>query len=228
MPPLTPHIEKGYAGGRQSRQQEAAAAGGQLLQRGPGQRSASFHGRGTEPRHQLAKQRPKTQPDLLAGVRGRATTSFGSAAAGGGEVESEAARRRTPSKVLVSVAVQRSLWPLHVMASASWSVADLVAAAVALYVKEGRRPLLPSADPSDFGLHYSQFSLESLDPREKVMELGSRSFFLCPKSSAAVHAPSPSCSSDEASRIRDREAPAVARAGAAPAWVSYMQFWPMM
>ncbi|BAF14628.1 Os04g0405900, partial [Oryza sativa Japonica Group] len=67
-----------------------------------------------------------------------------------------------------------------------------------------------------------------LDPREKVMELGSRSFFLCPKSSAAVHAPSPSCSSDEASRIRDRDAPAAARAGAAPAWVSYMQFWPMM
>jgi hypothetical protein len=25
MPPLTPHIEKGYAGGRQSRQQEASA-----------------------------------------------------------------------------------------------------------------------------------------------------------------------------------------------------------
>ncbi|KAF2933845.1 hypothetical protein DAI22_04g117300 [Oryza sativa Japonica Group] len=239
MPPLTPHIEKGYAGGRQSRQQEAsaaaaaaAAAGGQLLlQRGPGQRSASFHGRGTEPRHQLARQRPKTQPDLLAGVRGRATAaSFGpAAAAGGGEqLEPEAAGRRTPSKVLVSVAVQRSLWPLHVMASAAWSVADLVAAAVALYVKEGRRPPLPSADPSDFGLHYSQFSLESLDPREKVMELGSRSFFLCPKSSAAVHAPSPSCSSDEASRIRDRDAPAAARAGAAPAWVSYMQFWPMM
>jgi len=36
-----------------------------------------------------------------------------------------------------------------------------VAAAVALYVKEGRRPLLPSADLAAFGLHYSQFSLES-------------------------------------------------------------------
>ena len=47
------------------------------------------------------------------------------------------------------------------MASAEWTVADLVAAAVALYVKEGRRPLLPSADPAAFGLHYSQFSLES-------------------------------------------------------------------
>uniref|UniRef100_J3LXJ3 DUF7054 domain-containing protein n=2 Tax=Oryza brachyantha TaxID=4533 RepID=J3LXJ3_ORYBR len=112
------------------------------------------------------------------------------------------------------------------MASAEWSVADMVAAAVRLYVKEGRRPLLPSTDPSDFGLHFSQFSLEGLDPREKVMELGSRSFFLCLKPPATVHAPSPSCSSDGASRVRDREAPA--RAGAGPAWASYMQFWPMM
>ena len=47
------------------------------------------------------------------------------------------------------------MWPLHVMASAEWTVADLVAAAVALYVKEGRRPLLPSADPAAVGLHYS-------------------------------------------------------------------------
>jgi hypothetical protein len=37
----------------------------------------------------------------------------------------------------------------------SWRVADLVAAAVELYVKEGRRPLLPSADALAFSLHYS-------------------------------------------------------------------------
>jgi hypothetical protein len=73
-----------------------------------------------------------------------------------------AAARKTPSKVLVSVAVLRSMWPLHVMASAEWSVAELVAAAVGLYVKEGRRPLLPSSDPAAFGLHYSQFCLESM------------------------------------------------------------------
>ena len=69
--------------------------------------------------------------------------------------------RPVPSKVLVTVAVQRSMWPLHVMARAEWRVADLVAAAVGLYVRERRRPLLPSADPSAFGLHYSQFSLQS-------------------------------------------------------------------
>jgi hypothetical protein len=63
--------------------------------------------------------------------------------------------------VLVTVAVQRSMWPLHVMARTEWRVADLVAAAVELYVKEGRRPLLPATDPSALSLHYSQFSLQS-------------------------------------------------------------------
>ena len=146
MPPLAPpHGDKG--GSRDRQRQEAAAAR---------QRSASFHGRGAEQRHQLQKQRPKTMPDLLAGLRGASFRSGSPPPSAGGETG-----RRTPSKVLVSVAVQHSLWPLHVMASAEWTVADLVAAAVALYVKEGRRPLLPSADPAAFGLHYSQFSLES-------------------------------------------------------------------
>jgi hypothetical protein len=145
MPPLAPpHGEKG---GRQRQGAAAAPA--------PAQRSASFHGRGTEQRHhQPQKQRPKTLPDLLAGVRG---ASFRS----GSPPPDGDAGRRTPSKVLVSVAVQQSMWPLHVMAPAEWTVADLVAAAVALYVKEGRRPLLPSTDPAAFGLHYSQFSLDS-------------------------------------------------------------------
>jgi len=206
MPPLAPpHGDKG--GSRDRQRQEAAAAR---------QRSASFHGRGAEQRHQLQKQRPKTMPDLLAGVRGASFRSGSPPPSAGGETE-----RRTPSKVLVSVAVQHSLWPLHVMASAEWTVADLVAAAVALYVKEGRRPLLPSADPAAFGLHYSQFSLESLDPKAKVMELGSRSFFLCPKYSAAGQAASSSSSNGA------REVSTLA-SGDAPACLSYMQFWPMM
>lgn len=210
MPPLAPpHGEKSGPGGRQRHETPAAAR----------QRSASFHGRGAEQRHhhQLQKQRPKTLPDLLAGVRGAAFRSGpGSPPPDGGD-----AGRRTPSKVLLSVAVQRSMWPLHVMASAEWTVADLVAAAVALYVKEGRRPLLPSADPAEFGLHFSQFSLESLDPKEKVMDLGSRSFFLCPKPSCAGQAAS-SSSFDAANGV------IMAASGKAPDWLSYMQFWPMM
>ncbi|KAF8667339.1 hypothetical protein HU200_053014 [Digitaria exilis] len=153
MPPLAPPPQHG---------DKCGGSGGSSRQR---QRSASFHGRGAEQQqrhhHQLQKQRPKTMPDLLVGARG-AAASFRSGSSsppprdGGGETTG----RRTPSKVLVSVTVQSSMWPLHVMASADWTVADLVAAAVALYVKEGRRPPLPSGDPAAFGLHYSQFSLE--------------------------------------------------------------------
>ncbi|CAL5067562.1 unnamed protein product [Urochloa decumbens] len=218
MPPLAPpssHGDKGGSGGQQRQETTAAGAAGALAAR---QRSASFHGRGAaEQRHQLQqKQRPKTLPDLLAGVRGTASFRSGSVSPPG-----ETGGRRTPSKVLVSVAVQRSMWPLHVMAPAEWTVADLVAAAVALYVKEGRRPLLPSADPAAFSLHYSQFSLDSLDPKEKVMELGSRSFFLCPKSSAAGQTASSSSSHgvSEVSTVASEKA---------PAWLSYIQFWPMM
>ncbi|GJN03045.1 hypothetical protein PR202_ga20448 [Eleusine coracana subsp. coracana] len=208
MPPLaTPRGEKSSSGGGRERQETAAW-----------QRSASFHGSGAQ--RLLPKQRPKTQPDLLAGMRAGASSRSGSPPVG----ETEMGRRRTPSKVLVSVSVQRSMWPLHVMASAEWRVADLVAAAVALYVKEGRRPQLPSADPADFGLHYSQFSLESLDPSESVMELGSRSFFLCPKSSALGLAAS--SSSNGANGVIITEASG--KAGEAPAWLSYMQFWPIM
>ena len=161
MPPHAPSFEKSCSGDRQRHE----AGLGRELVRGPGQRSASFHGRGEEQRHQLPKQRPKTQPDLLAGLRGR---SFRAA-----DAVPEPAARRTPSKVLVTVAVLRSMWPLHVMASAEWTVADLVAAAVELYVKEGRRPLLSSSDPAAFGLHYSQFCLEgmflaSADPRNTL------------------------------------------------------------
>lgn len=138
------------------------------------QRRASFHGRGTHEQqqqqrdHQLLRQRPRTHPDLLAGVRER---GFRRAGVHGGNADAAPAaatdavpwgrRAAAPSKALVTVAVQRSLWPLHVMAGAEWRVADLVAAAVELYVRERRRPLLPSADPAAFGLHYSQFSLES-------------------------------------------------------------------
>jgi hypothetical protein len=157
MPPLQapPHGEKssssGGGGGRHQRQGMASQ-----------QRSASFHGRGTEQQRHLQphqKQRPKTLPDVLAGVRG---AGFRSGSSPPGPADGDTGRTtRTPSKVLVSVAVQQSMWPLHVMASAEWTVADLVAAAVALYVKEGRRPLLPSTDPAAFGLHYSQFCLES-------------------------------------------------------------------
>ncbi|CAL9121123.1 uncharacterized protein LOC103968341 [Musa acuminata AAA Group] len=161
----------------------------------PPERSASFHGRTTtafpQEHHQI--RRPKTQPNLLP--RG-ARRGGAAAAAAAGKLPDEV-ERKVPTKVLVNVTVQRSLGPVQVMASTDWSVGDLVAAALRLYVKEARRPPLPTPEPSAFGLHYSQFSLESLDPKEKLVDLGSRNFFLClnPQTEAAASTSSSSSGS---------------------------------
>ncbi|URE47275.1 hypothetical protein MUK42_14646 [Musa troglodytarum] len=159
----------------------------------PPERSASFHGRTAAafPQQQRQIRRPKTQPNLLP----RGARSGGAAAAAG--TSPDGVERKVPTKVLVNVTVQRSLGPVQVMASTDWSVGDLVAAALRLYVKEGRRPPLPTAEPSAFGFHYSQFSLESLDPKEKLVDLGSRNFFLClnPQTEAAASASSSSSGS---------------------------------
>lgn len=88
------------------------------------------------------------------------------------------------TRLLVNVTVERSLWPVHVVLAADATVADLARAAVAAYVAEGRRPPLP-ADAKDvdaasrFELHLSKYSLDALNPDEKVLDLGSRNFFLC-------------------------------------------------
>jgi len=168
MPPVAPPADqKAGPGPRQPRHAGTLAAPRESL----AQRSASFHGRGAAEQQLqqrdglLLRQRPRTHPDLLAGVRDRSFrrtgTDRGGDAAAARAPWAGAGGRAAPSKVLVTVAVQRSMWPLHVMARAEWRVTDLVAAAVGLYVGERRRPLLPSADPAAFGLHYSQFSLQS-------------------------------------------------------------------
>ncbi|XP_051197793.1 uncharacterized protein At4g22758 [Lolium perenne] len=88
------------------------------------------------------------------------------------------------TRLLVNVTVERSLWPVHVVLAADATVADLARAAVAAYVAEARRPPLP-ADAKDFEaaarfeLHLSKYSLDALNPDEKVLDLGSRNFFLC-------------------------------------------------
>ncbi|KAK3128315.1 hypothetical protein QOZ80_6BG0459820 [Eleusine coracana subsp. coracana] len=93
-----------------------------------------------------------------------------------------AADRRL-TRLLVNVTVDQSLWPVHVVLGADATVADLVRAAVDAYQREGRRPPLPR---DAFDLHFSKYSLESLKPEEKVMDLGSRNFFLCPRRPAAA------------------------------------------
>ncbi|KAE9463410.1 hypothetical protein C3L33_04692, partial [Rhododendron williamsianum] len=136
-----------------------------------GERSSSFHG--SSPGPAMVERviiRPRTVPDLLAG--GRRT---------GGVAATEEQQRPRLTKLLLNVTIQRSLGAVQVVMSPESAVGDLIAAALRQYVKEGRRPILPATDPSGFDLHYSQFSLESLDREEQLTALGSRNFFLCPK-----------------------------------------------
>lgn len=133
------------------------------------EKSSSFHGGipATMQTDQKELRRPKTLPDLL---QDRSLVCL-----------SPEARPKKLTKLLLNVTVQGSVGALHVIMSPENTVADLAAAAVKQYIKECRRPILPTIDPSGFDLHYSQFCLESLGREEKLMELGSRNFFLCPK-----------------------------------------------
>ncbi|KAH7513597.1 hypothetical protein JRO89_XSUnG0172100 [Xanthoceras sorbifolium] len=112
------------------------------------------------------------------------------------------------TKLLLNVNIERSLGPVQVVTSTEKRVSDLIKAAVEIYVKEKRRPLLKESDYNSFQLHYSQYSLESafsvnsltllaktcLKADEKLINLGSRNFFLCSKpSSSSVNS---SCSEE--------------------------------
>ncbi|KAE8777630.1 hypothetical protein D1007_49604 [Hordeum vulgare] len=88
------------------------------------------------------------------------------------------------ARLLVNVTVERSLWPVHVLLGADATVADLARVAVATYAAEGHRPPLCTDDGATdaaarFELHLSKYVLDALDPETKVLDLGSRNFFLC-------------------------------------------------
>ncbi|KAM0940332.1 hypothetical protein DsansV1_C18g0149101 [Dioscorea sansibarensis] len=145
-------------------------------------------------------RRPKTQPDLFSW---RTADTPPISLEDRLSLLKTAKEEKVPSKLLVNVTVTRSLGAVQVIASTLWTVNDLIAATIELYIKEARRPLLPTTLLSHFTLHYSQFSLEGLEPNEKLKELGSRSFFLNIKSTAATA----SCSDQvqNSSKIGERE-----------------------
>ncbi|XP_047968790.1 uncharacterized protein LOC125212621 [Salvia hispanica] len=144
------------------------------------EKASSFHGRDAGGMTDMLP-RPRTVPDLLAGRRG------------GGSPAPTPAKL---TKLLVNVTIQRSPGPVHVLMAPEATVQDLIAAALRQYVSEARRPVLSSTACSAFDLHYSQFSLESLDREVKIVDLGSRNFFLCPRQIAAEGGGASSCSKE--------------------------------
>ncbi|KAK6158057.1 hypothetical protein DH2020_005371 [Rehmannia glutinosa] len=121
---------------------------------------------------------PRRQND---GVERGAPSASGLNGGGDGRGGGGGENRRQLTKVLFKVNIQNSLGPVQVVMQPENTVSELMKAAIAIYVAEKRRPLLGSSNPGCYELHYSQFSLESLKPEEKLMDLGSRNFFLCPK-----------------------------------------------
>ncbi|XP_020214673.1 uncharacterized protein At4g22758 [Cajanus cajan] len=172
-------------------------------------KSSSFYGHSSTPPPIVSEaqiRRPKTVPDLLSD-RNRPAAA-----------PAAAALPKQPPKLLLKVTTMGSLGPVQVVMTPESTVGDLVAVAVRQYVKEGRRPILPSNDPSQFDLHYSQFSLESLDREEKLKDIGSRNFFLCPRKcdgeDGGATTPFASCS---------REAERASKGGAF-GWLRFMDF----
>ncbi|XP_042512703.1 uncharacterized protein At4g22758-like [Macadamia integrifolia] len=128
--------------------------------------------------------RPESYPGIPRRIRGILEPSVS-----GGSTSSENGYQKL-TKVLVNVTVERSLGPVHVLLSPEKTVEDLIKAALDVYLKEKRRTSLTESDPHCYELHYSQFALESLNPKEKLINLGSRNFFLCSKRTNPVNSSS--------------------------------------
>ncbi|CAI9785892.1 unnamed protein product [Fraxinus pennsylvanica] len=142
------------------------------------EKASSFHGKNSGVVEEMLP-RPRTVTELLVRKKDVVSSTELGLAQG----------KPTLTKLLLNVTIQRSLGAVQVLMSPDATVDDLITAALRQYVKEGRRPIISSADSSGFDLHYSQFSLESLDGKEKLMSLGSRNFFLCPKMMKAAASP---------------------------------------
>ncbi|CAO2813215.1 unnamed protein product [Amaranthus hypochondriacus] len=167
------------------------------------ERSNSFNGKsGLSPTMEKLR-RPKTVPDLKSGMRNGVVSP-----------SMEEFKSKKLTKVLVNVTIQGSVGTVQVLISPDLTVKDLIIAAIKQYAKEGRRPVLCCANLEDFSLHYSQFSLESLDRDEKIAELGSRNFFLCKRNKEVEEASSCSTQAEKVTKL----------GSPLPPWLKFMNF----
>ncbi|PWZ29024.1 Uncharacterized protein Zm00014a_038985 [Zea mays] len=85
---------------------------------------------------------------------------------------------REEAKVVVSVTVEGSVGPVKAMVRLGASVGEAIAAVVERYAREGRSPRLDPAAAESFQLHHSHFSLESLNKKDRIGDVGGRNFYL--------------------------------------------------
>ncbi|XP_010448844.1 PREDICTED: uncharacterized protein At4g22758-like [Camelina sativa] len=90
-------------------------------------------------------------------------------------INQEGNKREAP-KVVINVAVEGSPGPVRAMVKLSSNVEETIKIVVDKYCEEGRTPKLNR--DSAFELHQSHFSIQCLEKREIIGELGSRSFYM--------------------------------------------------
>lgn len=174
------------------------------------ERSMSFTGKSGDSPAIEKLRRPKTVPDLRSAVRNGVVSPT-----------SEEMKPKKLTKVLLNVTIQGSVGIVHVIINPELTVKDLISAAVKQYVKEGRRPMISCSNFDDFDLHYSQFSLESLEREEKIAELGSRNFFLCKKKQEVAETAASSSSMSSCSKQAEK---AAQLGSPCPPWLKFMSF----
>ncbi|KAL9274731.1 hypothetical protein AKJ16_DCAP07426 [Drosera capensis] len=172
------------------------------------EKSKSFHSRRGSPSSPAQQQphlrRMKTEPsDLNSIARFQPTMEM-----------TLSPRIPRLTKLLINVTIQGSIGAVQVVLSPESSVEDLIAAAMRQYVREGRRPVLPSSVAAGFDLHYSQFSLESLRREEKLERLGSRNFFMCSRRVVATAESTTCCSKEVEKERKEAELP----------WLKFINF----
>lgn len=94
---------------------------------------------------------------------------------------------RTPLRMLVNVTLIGSIQSIRLLVTHDASVQDVIKASLKAYAKEGRLPRHCFKHQA-YGLHFSPFCLESIDPTEAISSLMTRNFFLSP-SSQQFHKP---------------------------------------
>ncbi|CAA7060111.1 unnamed protein product [Microthlaspi erraticum] len=90
-------------------------------------------------------------------------------------INQEGSKKEAP-KVVINVAVEGSPGPVRTMVKLSCNVEETIKLVVERYCKEGRTPKLDQG--SAFELHQSHFSIQCLEKREIIGEIGSRSFYM--------------------------------------------------
>ncbi|KAG2240464.1 hypothetical protein Bca52824_090782 [Brassica carinata] len=115
-------------------------------------------------------------PRIRSEVFASSPSLLGSSSPSSSFPTSQEGDKREARKVVINVVVEGSPGPVRTMVRLSCNVEETIKLVLEKYCKEGRTPKLDQ--DAAFELHQSHFSIQCLDKRETIGEIGSRSFYL--------------------------------------------------